>query len=122
MPPPGANLPPKEDKMEKHARSYGLVYANEIARAGLFTTNWPKFQTGAMIVREKLAAKNSQAPELLAIMIKREKGFNPRANDWEFLLVNGAANKIERREKTGACLDCHRSHPEKDFIYGTYDQ
>lgn len=72
-----------------------------------------------MIVREKLETE-AGAPELLTAMIKRKQGFNPAANDWEFLLISGDATKIKKREKTGACQSCHTSVSEKDFVFDNY--
>ena len=59
-------------------------------------------------------------PELLAVMLKREKGFNPKANDWEFLTVSGDAKAIVKREKTGECQQCHSSQAKNDFVFRTY--
>ena len=98
--------------------SYGVVYANPVALASMSEPR-TQFRPGAIIVREKVAKPDSDSPELLAVMIKREAGFNPRADDWEFLVLNGAANRIRKRQKTGECLDCHRS--QKDFVYGDYE-
>lgn len=72
-----------------------------------------------MIVREKLETE-AGSPELLTAMIKRKKGFNPAANDWEFLVVSGDATKITKREKTGACQSCHQSVSAKDFVFDSY--
>ena len=78
------------------------------------------FRPGAIIVREKLANANSKMPELLAVMMKHESGFNPAANDWEFLILNGGATNVQHREKTGSCLQCHASQKEKDFVFKGY--
>ena len=76
---------------------------------------------GSMIVREKLSRSSAATtPDLLAVMIKRAKGFNPMANDWEFLVVTGDGRKIERREKTGACQECHASQSRNDFVFRDY--
>ena len=72
-----------------------------------------------MIVREKLETE-AGSPELLTAMIKRKKGFNPAANDWEFLLISGDATKIRKREKTGDCQRCHASASAKDFVFDSY--
>ena len=100
--------------------TYGVVYANDIALQDIDAKSRLHFKPGAVVVREKLAGPDSKTPDLLAVMIKREPGFNPRANDWEFLIVNGDATKIRRREKRGACFECHRS--QKDFVYGNYEK
>ena len=75
---------------------------------------------GSMIVREKLSSSSATQPDLLAVMIKRAKGFNPVANDWEFLVVTGDGKQIERREKTGACQECHASQSRNDFVFRDY--
>ena len=75
------------------------------------------FPIGATIVREKLLSERQLTPEVLAVMIKREKGFNPEAGDWEFLLVNGHANRIEKRQKQGECLACHSIASNTDFVF-----
>lgn len=50
-------------------------------------------------------------------MVKREKGFNSKANDWEFLTVTGDLKKIEKREKEGKCQQCHASEAKNDFVF-----
>ena len=110
---------PKENQ-DTHASSYGVVYANDVAREDMTAKSPPSYRTGAIIVREKLSQPDSKEPDLLAVMVKREKGFNRAANDWEFLITNGAATKIQHREKTGACLECHASQRVKDFVYQDY--
>ena len=72
-----------------------------------------------MIVREKLETE-AGAPEILTAMIKRKEGFNPEANDWEFLVISGDATKIRKREKTGDCQSCHSSVSRKDFVFDNY--
>ena len=92
---------------------------NDIARATLPESRPLNYPEGAVIVREKLKTE-AGAPEVLTAMIKRKKGFNPEANDWEFLLISGDATKIKKREKTGACLSCHESVNAKDFVFDNY--
>jgi len=115
---PGAPTYPEDTPRLRHA--FGVVYANEIALANLTAAPRETFKPGAIIVREKLSRTDSTTPQLLAVMIKREPGFNPAASDWDFLILNGAGTKIRKREKTGVCFDCHQ--PQKDFVYGNYEQ
>ena len=68
-------------------------------------------------MREKLETE-AGSPEVLTAMIKRKQGFNPEANDWEFLLISGDAKKIKKREKIGECQSCHSS--QKDFVFENY--
>jgi hypothetical protein len=102
-----------------HQTVFGAVYLNDIARTVLTQTGPLVYPEGAVIVREKLETE-AGSPELLTAMIKRKKGFNPAANDWEFLVVSGDATKINKREKTGACQSCHQSASAKDFVFDNY--
>jgi hypothetical protein len=102
-----------------HQLIFGAVYLNDIALATLPEGRPLNYPEGAVIVREKLKTEAS-TPEVLTAMIKRKKGFNPEANDWEFLLISGDATKIRKREKIGACLSCHESVNGKDFVFDNY--
>lgn len=97
--------------------SYGVVYANEPASNAYAGLGPPVFPVGSVLVREKLSRLDSTTPELLAVMIKREKGFNPAGGDWLFMTVNGEATKITKRQKKGTCLNCHQSARDRDFVF-----
>ncbi len=112
-----APAPEKEPATHQGAESFGVIYANAAARGPIGSLEPQTFPAGSIIVREKLSSANSEVPELLAVMIKRAPGFNPKAGDWEFLLVDGAASKVLERQKKGSCLDCHSSQRERDFVY-----
>jgi Cytochrome P460 len=112
-----APAPEKEPATHQGEQSFGVVYANAPARGPLGSLESQTFPVGSIIVREKLARADSEVPELLAVMMKRAPGFNPKAGDWEFLLVNGDASKVIERQKKGSCLDCHASQRERDFVY-----
>lgn len=88
---------------------------NELGRPG-FTQKPFVFPVGTMIVRERLLTL-STPPDVLVVMIKREKQFNPKANGWEFLTVSGDATKIVKREKGGKCLNCHVQAAKDDFVF-----
>ena len=111
------SAPPKfgEEGDGHNTSTYGVVYANELARAAL--AGDLKFPAGSIIVREKLSKPDDVTPQLLAVMVKRAAGFNPKGGDWEFLTVDGALTKVTGRQKTGSCLDCHASQRERDFVF-----
>lgn len=60
---------------------------------------------------------NSAKPQVLSVMIKREKGFNPEGGDWSFLVIDGAATKVKQRKKKGQCLECHQGASARDFVF-----
>jgi hypothetical protein len=108
-----------EDKTshEGGGNSFAVVYANSLAREAMTAKPAIPFPRGSIIVREKLLQADDTKPELLAVMVKRARGFNPEANDWEFLVVDGAMQKIRERQKKGSCRDCHISQTTSDFVY-----
>ena len=97
--------------------SFGVVYANDLASEAMKAKPSSQFPAGSILVRERLSAVDDKQPQHLMVMIKRARGFNPAANDWEFLSVNGAITKIEKRHKKGSCLDCHTSQKGRDFVF-----
>ena len=78
--------PKKDQQNNLHQTIFGAVYLNDIARTSLTQSKPLIYREGAVIVREKLETE-AGSPELLTAMIKRNKGFNPAANDWEFLVM-----------------------------------
>ena len=80
----------------------------------------PSFPVGSVIIKEKLPEKSSQTPELLTVMIKHEKGFNPATGDWEFMVVDGSGTKVTSRGKLENCQGCHLAKPRTDYIFRSY--
>jgi hypothetical protein len=116
---PRPEPPPKKSVTHGDGSSFGVVYVNDLARNAMRAEPPVQFPRGAVIVREKLAKPDDATPLLLTVMIKRARGFNPKANDWEFLAVDGAMTKILERQKKGSCLECHESQRLRDFVYPT---
>jgi hypothetical protein len=83
----------------------------------MLSREYAKFPTGAILVREKLLTPEASNPEILVVMIKRERGFNRKANDWEFMTVTGDLKRIEKREKEGKCQKCHKSQAWHDYAF-----
>lgn len=98
-------------------RTFGFAYANELARGTMLTREYARFPIGSVLVREKLLTPEASKPEVLVVMIKREPGFNRKANDWEFMTVSGDLKRIEAREKQGKCQKCHKSQAWHDYIW-----
>jgi hypothetical protein len=117
-------LPPAvmlaNDARSPHRDKYFTVFVNDVGRQAMLNQKNPKFPEGSVIVKEKLAAKDSQSPELLTVMIKRKKGFNPVSGDWEYMVVNGAGEKVEGRGKLQNCQSCHLATQQNDYIFRTY--
>jgi len=62
--------------------------------------------------------KDFKRPELLTIMIKREKGFNPRCGDWEFRTA-GSSKQLNTGD-VSKCVSCHLQVSKADYTFRTY--
>ena len=101
---------------DSHADSiFGAVYMNDAARG-----TKPAYAAGAIILREKLSKASASIPDILTVMVKHERGFNPAANDWEFIVVSGDGTKLVKRERTGSCQQCHSAKSDNDFVFRAY--
>ncbi len=105
-------------KTGDHSGAASLVFANEAAVLPLFDP-WGKFPEGSLLVKEKLG-KQDHKTELFTGMWKREAGFFPEANDWEFFTVDGAASKIVERGKLPRCASCHEEFKKGDQVSKEY--
>jgi hypothetical protein len=104
------------DAKNPHNDKFINVYVNEIGKDEMMTKKSPKFPVGTVIVKEKLPTAESKVPELLTVMIKREKDYNPKVGDWEFLTFNGAGTETTARGKLENCQTCHLVEKSTDYI------
>ncbi len=111
----------KEDgPANPHRQKYVTVYVNETGRKAMIEQMKPGFPVGSVIVKEKLPEQSSRAPELLTVMIKRGKGFNPTSGDWEYMVVDGTGSNVTAQGKLENCQSCHIAKPETDYVFRTY--
>lgn len=103
-----------------HRDKYFTVYVNDIGRAAMLEKKNPKFPKGSVIVKEKLSDETSRTPELLTVMIKQKKGYNPENGDWEYLVVDGTGKTVEERGALQNCQACHAANKKTDYIFRTY--
>jgi hypothetical protein len=108
------------DEGSPHLHKYVSVYVNSTGKDAMMKMAWPKYPIGSMIVKEKLGSADSNKPELLTAMIKREAGYNPESGDWEYLVLDGAASEIVERGKLTRCNGCHKAYTLWDFVTRTY--
>jgi hypothetical protein len=95
-----------------HAYTFVRVFANPLAAGAVNSRG--VFPEGSILVKEKLRDLESGIPSAHGVMIKRRKGFNPSAADWEFLFYPSV-----RSASFTSCSNCHRS-AEHDFVLGSY--
>ncbi len=108
------------EKDNPHNDKFVVVYVNEAGRKAMLEQPDPRFPVGTVIVKEKHATEKSTSPELLTVMIKRDKGFNPEGGDWEYLVSDGTANEVKDRGKLATCMACHEERKAKDYVFRPY--
>jgi hypothetical protein len=113
-------FPPEKNDTNPQKNKFLTVYVNAIGQKAMMTEQSPQFPPGSVIVKEKLTMKNSTTPELLTAMVKRQKGFNPASNDWEFFALSGDAQIIQARGKLENCIACHTAKRQGDFVFRYY--
>ena len=112
------NVPDGADN--PHRDRYITVYVNAKGRAAMLEQKVPAFPVGSVIVKEKLLAPDSRAPELLTVMIKRPAGYDPANGDWEYLVTDGGGKQITARGKLQSCRQCHLARRDGGYIFRTY--
>jgi len=125
MPSGPLNIPDDDDDdtpdnpHEKGQKTYARIFTNELASREIYNEK-PVFLAGSMIVREKLLKENDEIPALVTVMLKHEKGFSPKSNDWEFFVLDSTVSKIKKVETKGDCAKCHANARETDMVFKTY--
>lgn len=107
---------PEYSPANPHLPRHFTVYVNEIGRAAMSAGT--VFPVGSIIVKEKFA-EGASKPELLTVMLKRAKGFNPECGDWEFRTASPDGD-YAATEDVAHCVSCHVAKPDSDFTFRTY--
>ena len=100
-----------------HLDKFITVYVNDIGRRAMMEEKLPRFPQGSVIVKEKLANKDSTAPELLTVMIKREAGYNPENGDWEYMALDGTGKEVRSSGRLESCQSCHMMVKDTDYVF-----
>lgn len=117
-----ARLTPRGDNDTSHKTyltTYGRVFVNSVAEPYMKNEHL-RFPAGSLVVREKLAKPHDLSPDVVSVMLKHGRGFNPLTNDWEFLLISERMSKIERGKATASCAVCHANTRHSDFLFKSY--
>lgn len=104
---------------KKGEKTFARVFANELALGQIYNEK-PVFPAGSMIVREKLLKETDFVPELVTGMVKHEKGFSPKSNDWEFFVLDANISNVKESERVGDCSKCHVQASNTDFVFKSY--
>lgn len=104
-----------------HTRKYFRVYVNDKGKKAMLSYPPSRYPVGTVIVKEKLSSLDSKNPELLTVMIKKQPGFNKVSGDWEYLVVNGNATKVEANSEMEHCYGCHATQKSSDYVFRSYE-
>lgn len=113
----------KQVKMETnnpHMDKFITVYVNNTGRHAMMEERTPRFPPGSVIVKEKLATKDSSMPELLTVMKKRAAGYDPVNGNWEYIALDGSGKTIQARGKLEPCQACHLLVKDTDYVSRNY--
>lgn len=105
---------------DPHQGKYIRVFVNSIGRRTLMEMKTPKFPPGSVIVKEKLTTNRIRIAELLTVMVKRAKGYDPQNGDWEYLVTDGLGKKVQQRGKLNNCQACHLPRKEAGYMFRHY--
>jgi hypothetical protein len=103
-----------------HNNKFVRVYVNDLAAPAMLEQKTPKFPVGSVIIKEKLASKEARSPELSTVMVKHPAGYNPAQGDWEYMVLNGSATKVESSGKLESCISCHAGQSGEGYVFRSY--
>ena len=110
------------EKQNPHFDRYLTVFVNDIGKDAMMKGG--TFPVGSVIVKQKQSGshwdKPTAKPIMSTVMVKREKGYNPKCGDWEFAALDDKATKTNGEGKMESCMKCHQDQAKKDFVYRTY--
>lgn len=78
---------------------------------------------GTIILKEKFLRNPSNHPaDAIAVMIKREAGYDPKYGDWEYAYEDRRLEQDNRvvRDKLDTCFGCHQEARKTDYLFRTY--
>jgi hypothetical protein len=78
---------------------------------------------GPEVSIEEVLDDPSQNLKIVAVMFKREKGYDAANQDWFYTKYNpDGTPQMNKKDKlmagrAGKCIGCHRSAPGDDFVF-----
>lgn len=94
-----------------HLSKYITVFVNPSGEKAMFHQKTPSFPDGTVLVKRKLASRDSKSAELLTVMLKR-------GGEWDYRVYDGAGKSVVAAD-TDRCRSCHEQSPAKecDHVY-----
>ena len=122
------------ERYVKNYLEYVRLYVNqdiddapEEEEEGQEERRFEPYSPGTVFLKENYLAPDSAPGKALTItaMIKREKGYDAKSNDWQFLqwdteghiLFDGNTGDAPT---SAMCIKCHANMAERDFVFSTF--
>lgn len=86
---------------------------------------YQSFKPGTILIKEGfIGTAVGLRPDFLAIMIKRQPGFDAKHGDWEYIRSDPRGKVIMQgpltsRQMGDACGNCHNNVQDRDFVFAT---
>ncbi|QDU94369.1 cytochrome P460 family protein [Lignipirellula cremea] len=116
--------PPEEIALNPHdpafpETAFCHVYVNEIAKNPMLTGKGI-YPEGSLVIKSKLAAADSQKPELFTVMQKMANGYDTERGNWKYTVVDGTSYRQLASGRIDSCIQCHEQYKETDYITREY--
>lgn len=116
---------PEYGKENPHLKTTFKVFVNEKGKHAMASPE-PIFPVGSVIVKEKFEANSKSTapsnpkPNLLTVMVKRDKGYDSPNGDWEYFTAAGNGKVNSKTLSTKHCQSCHQGKKSSDYTFRTY--
>lgn len=107
------------DHTNPHLASFGHVYVNELGHQTMISGNG-QYPPGSLIVKQKFSGASTRSVVLHTLMRKRQPGFDPANNDWEYSVIDGTGRSTLATGRIESCLGCHSQYQNTDYVTRTY--
>ena len=108
----------------EYIQRYGDRDANDLEDG---ETHFEPYPVGVVFLKENYLNASGQPgrPSTITAMIKREKGYDADAGDWQFIQFDADGKLLlDGNSRDGvvraACAKCHGNIRERDFIFSTF--
>jgi hypothetical protein len=99
----------------------------ELDEDELVEPRYKKYSPGTIVLKENFAVENGSPglPISVTMMIKREKAFDTKHGDWEYVQFDPQGNiaisgKASDPAVNAVCSSCHVNIEERDFIFTNF--
>ena len=90
-------------------------------------TDFQLYPTGTVFIKENYLAQDGRVgqPLTLTTMVKREPGYDPEHNDWEYIQSSVSGKVLLQGPYSdptvkAVCAECHNNIAERDYIFSTF--